>query len=536
MHDFTSAHSKMLGSIAASSQNLLAQQRSDLTSGSSWPEIQRSYLELDYRLLEAQSNPSFLDMLSRHPRTLNAIYFGKKKEINRVVMKRLIGPCLRKVTKEYKDLELFSLWDHYLFKPHLQLEDSPSWFSEAFWDVNSHAVGLATEFLHRDLQPSASTRRSGPVVFVFKGQPSLAHYFNLERYLHKACKMAGSNNFRVIFLDVLPDESPSLACKAFCLGGLSAHSKLSTYARLLADLDAKASIWVAAAQNLGLYMFSRFCALQGYWSMKYHSVFSSTIDLYLKTSTLSTATSIDGGVWHGMPCDLEEFLYSSPSPSKSRSSSDYRKSLVSGMEIRAVTLGREIKINNPQYESVVISLLSKGIQVAYSGREKSSWHSTIESQLGKGISHLGWLSRDEIVYHLQRCTVYLDSFPFGGGHTCFYALAADRPVLMLDTVENRRCSFMMHLLDIASFQGIDLSCSFQMEALGIFAKASLISEFLMSCAESHKSLNKLATIQENQKNLFERWHSSNPFEEQLCRSLRMLGIGDLPLTHLQVSQ
>ena len=37
----------------------------------------------------------------------------------------------------------------------------------------------------------------------------------------------------------------------------------------------------------------------GYWSMKYHSVYSNNIDLNLRTSTLSSPLSIDGFTWLG---------------------------------------------------------------------------------------------------------------------------------------------------------------------------------------------------------------------------------------------
>ena len=98
--------------------------------------------------------------------------------------------------------------------------------------------------------------------------------------------------------------------------------------------------------------------------------------------------------------------------------------------------------------------------------------------------------------------VYIGSFPFGGGHTCFYAMSLLLPVLMIDSDQNRRCSFMMHLLDWKTYFGLTNT----LEELGIFSTYNSLLDFLF-LIENDSSLlsSKLSCIAQIQKYLFDEW-------------------------------
>ena len=137
------------------------------------------------------------------------------------------------IVNDISNLESFSSWDHYLFSNHIQLEDSPGWFRQAFWDVNSHTHNFASKFIRSDLKdirclPDSSSSE-GPIVFVFKGPAAFAHFANFSKYLESICCHFSPDIFRVIFLDHVPSNTPSLPCKSFCLGENNPLDKLNAY-------------------------------------------------------------------------------------------------------------------------------------------------------------------------------------------------------------------------------------------------------------------------------------------------------------------
>lgn len=495
-------------SLAAYRHQLAHPEESDVV-------LSRPFLDFSYALCEAKSDRSFLRSFCRSPSNASLLQFGKTKLINSLIFKQLLSYALDAIVNEFNSLECFSAWDHYLFSSHIQLQDSPGWFRSAFWDINSHTHNFAAKFIRSDLKYTAGNSGNGPIVFVFKGPAAFAHFENFRKYLDTICRCFPPDLFRVIFLDLISSKAPSLPCKVFALGDKNPLDKLNAYSAILFQTNARASIWIACVQNLGLYMFSRFCSKQGYWSMKYHSVYSSNIDLNLRTSTLSLPSSIDGLTWLGMPTDFSSLI-----------SFDHHDDLDYGSHLQhwassvdlpnVVTLGREIKINNPTFTGLIKSLASS-IKFSYSGRRSLPALNANAGSCEQASIYLGWLDRQSIDLAISSSIVYLDSFPFGGGHTCFYALSLKRPILMLDTHENRRCSFMMHLVDLLEAFAVNV---LDYQEYGIYSHQDQITGLMHSVsARNHEALEKLISIQEKQHSIFLRFSQQTNYEKQIIHSM-----------------
>ena len=480
----------------------------------------KPFQELSCILSEAKSNDEFLEELSFNPKLLSRFGFGQSKAVNILFIRNLISYQLDRIVNTYKCVERFSSWDHYLFSTHIQLEDTHHWFAKTFHDINSHTHNFASKILKVDPVEVNSRSSTGPVVFVFKGQTGLAHYVNFKNYLISVCKIVSPDNFRVIFLDLPSNHVSDLPCKVFYLGRFSTLDRLTYYSQLLRNLDAKSVIWIACAQNLGLFMFSRLCPHQAYWSMKYHSIFSLNIDRYYRSSTICDQKSFEEISWFGIPSELRNLL-----PFIHTSKSSYAELLGkfynSNQPISTLTLGREVKIDNPLFHKFVSDLVNANISFSYSGRNKVEFISDLSNLASYRIQYLGWLSLQQMQKVLTSCLIYLDSFPFGGGHTCFYALSARKPVLMIDTEQNRRCSFLMHLYDLLSIYGKNINCPDTLRSYGVFNEVNEIVDFLNSVgARDKSSFLGLQKIQKNQEILFGRFFREYPFQHELSKSVQ----------------
>ena len=148
----------------------------------------------------------------------------------------------------------------------------------------------------------------------------------------------------------------------------------------------------------------------------------------------------------------------------------------------------------------LINSLASCIKFSYSGRRSLSALDSQAATPDSASTYLGWLDQPSMNLAISSSLVYLDSFPFGGGHTCFYALSLKRPILMLDTHENRRCSFMMHLVDLlVDFEVRD--CDYQ--EYGIYSKPEQIARLLNLVSERKpEALATLLSIQEKQCSSF----------------------------------
>ncbi len=474
--------------------------------------IENNCIELAFSLSCLSNDQELVEKLTKAPKLINQLGFARHKFINRIFYKNLISLILARIASS-GDLEAFSSWDHYLFGAHLQLDDTPEWFAEAFWDINRHAISMSHDYKFSPPREKDITTES-PLIFVFKGPPQLAHFQNLALLLHNFSFIGKSHLIRLIFLDVMPSQAIDLPCKCFKLGHLSIKDKIRSYFNIIYSTRACALYWVASVQTIGLYMFKQAAPIQGYWSMKYHSIYSPFIQTYLRTSTFNDTLDVDGKHWLGVPADLNNLALI---PNSDRSYSDFLQSCYnSNLPLKIVTHGREIKVSNSYFAQLIQQVLRESNATwSYSGRKKAIWH-TFDNP---SINFSGWLTMPQMIQQISQALLYLDSFPFGGGHTAFNALRSSKPIIMLNTDQNRRCSFMMHLTDLISMYD-PLTCHSE---YGIFEHISSMSQFLTSIiSKDGIAFDTLASIQSRQSSIFKRYTSGFNREKEFNKLWRKL--------------
>ncbi len=101
--------------------------------------IENNCIELAFSLSCLSNDQELVEKLTKAPKLINQLGFARHKFINRIFYKNLISLILARIASS-GDLEAFSSWDHYLFGSHLQLDDTPEWFAESFWDINRHVT------------------------------------------------------------------------------------------------------------------------------------------------------------------------------------------------------------------------------------------------------------------------------------------------------------------------------------------------------------------------------------------------------------
>ena len=489
---------------------------SNLSDADVKPTLNSDLINLQQVLTELSYDQSFTSALVSNPSLLNHLGIGKDVHVNRLIFRIFVDPVLKHLSLN-GDVDLFSMWDHYLFPNHIQVQDTPSWFGEAFWDINRHALGLVERASIVPKRPFSSIDANsfrGPIIIVFKGPPALAHFQNFYDFLASKSVSESSDDIRVVFLDVGSANVPSLPCKVFCLGDQSVKDKIRALHSIVINTRASCLVWVACVQNLGLFLFSRLAPKQAYWSMKYHSITSSAIDLSFRSSTYADCLHIDGHQWFGIPTNfssISNFINAGTSNLAAISSSNLSIDQAPS-HLRCLSLGREIKVSSTEFSAFLEQLLiNQKYSFSYSGRKPAGWHEQLAKSVDdcSRLNFLGWLSPTQMKDALFSSDVYIDSFPFGGGHTCFYAMSLLLPVLMIDSDQNRRCSFMMHLLDWKTYFGLTNT----LEELGIFSTYNSLLDFLF-LIENDPSLlsSKLSRIAQIQKYLFDEWTNSDHYD------------------------
>ena len=469
----------------------------------------------------ASMDTRFMSQISSNPRLLIDLGIKRSIHVNRILYKTIISPILSNISAN-GDIQSFSIWDEFLFLKHLQLIDNPSWFAEAFWDINRHAFGLVNRStIPLQVSPSTNTNsHKGPLIFVLKGPAALAHFENFLIFIRSKEVASRAYDFRVVFLDADPNSVPSLPCKAFYFHHLPVHEKITSLNNLVFNTDCCCLLWVAAVQNLGLYLFSRIAPVQAYWSMKYHSVTSPCLDMLFRSATNSETRIIDNNPWYGIPSDFTQITKSLDSITLDKPKIDQFKS-----KLKILTLGRQVKINSAEFSDFIQSLLASGhFLYSYSGKSKALWDSRQgnKAAITPHVNYLGWLNIKGIKHHLRYADIYVDSFPFGGGHTCFYAMKMSVPVLMINTEQNRRCSYMMHLIDLINYFKLG---HLNLELYGIFSEPKLLHEFLehLSTIGTAESSSILSRISQRQSSIFSKWSNTSHIQNAYVTSFdRML--------------
>ncbi len=209
----------------------------------------------------------------------------------------------------------------------------------------------------------------------------------------------------------------------------------------LKTIGCDAVIWVSNPLYMAYTFSQRVAPVQIWWSMKYKCIALDAIDEYMTMGTCERWRTYHGRSWRIVHGAIGDLCDSSKAEEAARIRLKSKGRLIFGC------CGREEKIDNPAYLDAVCDILQAVPESVYlwSGRNKLA--SVVRHFEARGVAErcffIGWV--DTRLY-AQVFDIYLDSFPFGGGHTVFQALAAGTPVVMLHSHENEQTGVLMHFM------------------------------------------------------------------------------------------
>ena len=369
-------------------------------------------------------------------------------------------------------VDIFSYLDHQLFQLYIRREENPTRFRRAFWSLNTYGQQLA-QILFKNFEKqnrkttlslSSTSRDKQQIAFVFKGPYQLAHSEFLHNFL-KGCKVFSD----VISITLILLDSPLTEKIKIELTHINCIS-LSEYPTTFSKLKHYYSIchhkfdhisWVAAVQNLTLYMGMQLAPKQSYWSMKYHSIIMPTIQKYAGLGYGGNSFDFDDIKWFRGRAFPDLGMQNTTIP---------RSHLHSLLKIPdgSLLVGcfvRSEKLYDLNFWDSIVSLLNQRHDLFFAVASQSlpkAMDSYLRKKLKKTynrVKYLGWVNTKKIVYALD---VYFDSTPRGSCNTIFEAIEANVPVLMADTPFNRESSALPYLVQTIN------SKSNRLENYGIF--------------------------------------------------------------------
>ena len=193
----------------------------------------------------------------------------------------------------------------------------------------------------------------------------------------------------------------------------------------------------------GIFVFLlglRVAPIQIWWSQKYHGLKFDHIDGYLTLGGFEPHREIQGRSWRCVPGLFGPEITLPADSSAMAEAGRVRASLLDGRFSKiAGVVGREEKLDNDDYWDCIAKILKQHPEMLFiwSGRsERRTIKQRIEARgLADRCRFVGWVNTKVYVNVVD---IYLDSFPFPGGHTLIEAIMANKPVVSLVTKEARR--------------------------------------------------------------------------------------------------
>ncbi|MCP9890253.1 hypothetical protein KBY57_04135 [Cyanobium sp. Aljojuca 7D2] len=292
------------------------------------------------------------------------------------------------------------------------------------------------------------------ILFIIKGPFDLAHMSFPKSFFYGSSKETlGLVNVKFAFLDArVPNE---LARIAFDLSSVTTYGKLILLKKLIAKESIGTIIWPSVAQNVSLFLGSRFAKQQVFWSARYRNKLFDTVDKYFFGARPKKQCIQYNGVswkygrffvaeWKGM--EIQN------SSSKTRDSLDQnwigfiRRKKSQGWIICA-TISSERKMQDPRFHECILRLIKSNphIYYFYTSREKSCPLQCLLLSNGyeARFKKINWMNTMTPILGLF--DLILDSFPVGASHALCYALNAGTPFISLYSCNNLQSSLLESL-------------------------------------------------------------------------------------------
>ena len=386
--------------------------------------------------------------------------FGSNSELwDEYIFNIAVRPCLEYCcTAPIEEaVNKYSKIDGCLFKPYIRREEDPKRFERAFWNVNKYGLRISERFGHEMGPPKKKNKKGGKrtICILFKGPLILAHTEFLVAFL------IGCSYFKKL-IDVtiiLIDDSGKSLTKLDYLEVISVNHIGDVYSRLKLVHDLcnerqfDSTVWVAAVQNLALYMGQKRSESQAYWSMKYHSIVMPTLDKYAAIGFGGKSFSYEGTDWFRG----RAFPYLKKAEITEQEKNSLKEKYEIQLDSKVVgCFVREEKTHSVEFWKGVKKILQENentvFVLASQSLNKLSEIITSNAEINKRFKYIGWINTKVVVNIID---LYFDSYPRGSCNTIFEAIQAGVPIVMTDTELNRESSALIYLRGASGGKEVD---------------------------------------------------------------------------------
>jgi len=209
----------------------------------------------------------------------------------------------------------------------------------------------------------------------------------------------------------------------------------------LAKDGVTALVWVTLPIFMPFAFSIRVSPVQIWWAMKYHNLPFDDIDGRFCDGSYEQAKTVAGKSWRVVHSALTNLF----DDTKTEQAQTLRDSFAQ-FEFLLGCIGREEKMDCPAYLETIANILKARPKAAFLWTGRDFLPSVQETFARLGVADrcffIGWV--DTRLY-AQVIDIYLDSFSFGGGHTVFQSMMADKPVVMYSSQETLESGVPMHI-------------------------------------------------------------------------------------------
>lgn len=205
------------------------------------------------------------------------------------------------------------------------------------------------------------------------------------------------------------------------------YVKLLKLAVLCNETQPQAIVFVSLVLWMTTFFAARLANTQIWWAMKYHAFSTPDIDGFLCGSPDGKPRLLGGNHWETAPFGGSEWF----APELRHEATAIRTRLGQWKTVFG-SIGREEKLRDPDFLDTVCSVLEANPNSVFlwtgKHQDKSIQRFFEARRLTERTRFIGWVNTR---LYAQVIDIYLDSFPFPGGYTVYEAMAAQKPVIMM---------------------------------------------------------------------------------------------------------
>jgi len=376
--------------------------------------------------------------------------------LSKLIAEYLIFPFMRRMPTTREKVNFALHFELTLYAEYLNKIDTKSHFEDTYARMTP-VLERCGELLAQDNSDELPNTGDGPQKIAF--------------LLHSHSYLAHARNY-LTFLEGLKElESPPLEPITYINGNETEHGEerlplaISERGSAIRWIDLSAgdvpdylsAIKAQADQdNIAMLVFvstptflitsarARIAPRITWWAMKYHEIQSNSIDGYLTYGSFGPERVIEGRKWRSTFPALTD-LYD---PNVAEQANEIRQGYLSkGYRCLLACIGRAEKINHRPYLETVKRLLVDHPDALFlwTGRSIPPEVKATIDELGisNQCEFIGWVNTR---LYAQVIDIYVDSFPFASGYTAYEAMAAGKPVVVLETPESLETSTATTLL------------------------------------------------------------------------------------------